>query len=147
MESNIKMLIVAGVLAVLALFAAAFLVGRTTAPQPDCDAQAYAQAAAFLQGGPNAPTFCELNERARMYACPAVRRVISLSQDSYVIGYKCAGGSAGGYADMVGVGPEDKIDILSRLRANGVSMTKVCSKGESEVYRISQGGVRGGQSI
>jgi hypothetical protein len=147
MESYSKMLIAAGILAVLVLFAAAFLIGRTTAPRPDCDAQAYAQAAAFLQGGPDAPTFCDLSERARMYACPALRKVMSLSQDSYIIGYKCASGSLGGYADMVGVGPEDKIDLLSRLRVAGVSMTRVCSKGESEVYRISRGGSRGEQSI
>lgn len=147
MTSNIKMLIVAGILAVLALFAATFLIGRITAPQPECDTQAYTQAAAFLQGDPGAPTFCDLSERARMYACPAVRKVISLSQSGYIIGYKCASGSSGGYADMVGVGSDVKLDILSRARAAGLSMTRVCSKGESEVYHISQGGVHGRQSL
>lgn len=126
------------VAAVVAMFVVAFFAGRMSISQLQSpEAAAYAGAAAFLQKDKNAPSFCELSERARMYVCPAVRKVVAMPGDGHIVIYKCrADGLTGGYVEMTNMSEETKIMIRSQSAQQGVRLRKLCEQGTSEVYRV-----------
>lgn len=135
------LLLVLTVAAVVVMFVAAFFAGRLSAPSPETNND-YAMATAFLQKDEGAPSFCELSERARMYVCPALRRVISMPDSGHAVIYKCRHDGSKGYIEMTDMTEETKIMLRSRAAQSGVHLRKICGEKNSEVYRVIGGGAQ-----
>jgi len=122
--------------AMLLLVAGSFFLGRATVSVGSLNAD-YADAASFLKK--RSPTFCQLSERARMLACPAMRVYLKSRNGGAVIVYKCGHSSNEGYVEVIGLSADEKDQFLSNSARSRMKIKKHCESEDAEVYRIYEG--------
>lgn len=127
------------VIGVLALTTTAFFIGRFSVSDGGLDA-AYSDAASFLKKG--SPTFCALNEQARMFVCPAVRIYMTSSNGGSIVIYQCNSRVQNGYLEMINLTQEEGNAVLKKLTRSGMRYDGHCIENGSIVYRIYAAGGR-----
>ena len=121
------------VVSALILATATFYIGRATMSDGSM-AAAYSDAAGFIKKG--SPTFCELNEQARMFACPAVRVYMTSKSGGSIIIYQCDNRAKEGYIEAINLSEEERADMLQNVVGSGMQHKPHCSDTGVEVFRI-----------
>lgn len=84
-------------------------------------------------------TFCELNEDARMFACPVMRRSVLLSGNYIAILYTCDIQRKTGFVSFLGKAePEIKTQALMRLIGIGLKTGPHCENNNEEIVWIKK---------
>ena len=121
------------VVSALILATATFYIGRATVSDGSM-AAAYSDAAGFTKKGN--PTFCELNEQARMFVCPAVRMCMTSKSGGSIIIYQCDSQAQEGYVEAINLSEEERVDMLQSVVDSGMQHKPHCSDSGVEVFRI-----------
>lgn len=134
MKKILKTILLAA--AMLLLMTGSFFLGRATVSVGSLNAD-YASAASFIKK--RSPTFCKLSERARMFACPAMRVYLKTRSGGAAIIYKCGHSSNEGYVELIDMSADEREQFLSNSTRSHLRLKKHCESDNAEVYRIHEG--------
>jgi len=115
------------------LFALGRLSGRLTSVSADEAATIHA-VERFRAGK---TTFCELNERARFYACPAIRKAIPYNGGMAVL-YVCDLGGTKGFVEAVRLSTEAKTLLIIKFLESGFKVEPTCGSSDNEVMVLTK---------
>lgn len=99
------------------------------------DNAATVQAVENYQAGKT--TFCALNERARFYACPAMRKAMPFNGGIVVL-YVCDLGGAKGYVEMMRLSAEAKQQVIAKFVESGFKVEPSCGKDDDEMIALTK---------
>jgi hypothetical protein len=87
----------------------------------------------------NKMSFCDLDENARMFACPAMRRALPVPGGA-AVAYACDSNGEIGFISFFGeVSTETKTQLLWKLTEAGLKVGPHCKKDKEEVIWIKKG--------
>lgn len=132
-KGSIAFAVAAAIVALLVAWAGGFIQGSGR-----CSMERAVETATLFDAGKT--TFCEMDEDARMAACPALRLFMPLADGGGAFVYQCRPDDRQAYVEFIGIAPSKQDALLSQWRSRGLNPVFHCSDSAAAIYRISGGG-------